>query len=556
MWRRCAAGRLLLVLFLLSLIAGFHAQSRRPESRAATTPAEDAQFTRYSLHEDVAGYLQAVDRASRQVTVTPIGMTAPARDFPATALYLCVITAEGADKPTSLNRTKPTVLVLASQHGNEQSGKEAALQLIRDLALGTLKPLLKKANFLVVPQANPYGNWVNRRQNEQGLDLNRDHVKLEAPETRALHAVFRAWMPEVTLDIHERGDDYYRVSTGCVSNINIDPAIEAFSRDILFPAVENHVTAAGFTWHEYLVTEAMRSTEAAGAPDRPEGERPREMMTRYSTTDLNDGRNSFGIYETLSFIQEGASRHDIETLKVRTAWQYAGIKALVEAVVTHAAEVVNLVRGRRTALLQIATTYALDNMVHLRMAYVRDPRQPELTLRQFEPQAAEPANQPLQIEPRVVTEIVRNWFPRVEPRVTVPRPLAYLIPSAHGAVVRTLIDHGLTLGVVTADTTLAVESQRITALVPSGEDDVAPQSIEVDRRMARVVAHKGDLFVSTAQPAASLIPSLLEPQSEFGLIRYRSYGLLPEVGAIWPFSRIVATDQLPLAPFLPAAPPK
>jgi hypothetical protein len=556
MWRRRAAAWLVLVPFFLLLAAGFHAQSRRPEGLAATTPAEDAQYTRYSLHDVVARYLQAVDRASRQATVTPIGMTVPAKDFPPTALYLCVITAEGADKPTALNRTKPTVLVIASQHGDEQSGKEAALQLIRDLALGSLKPLLKKANFLVVPQANPYGNWINRRQNEQGLDLNRDHVKLEAPETRALHAVFRAWMPEVTLDVHEKGDDYYRVSTGCVSNINIDPAIEAFSRNILFPAVEKGVAAAGFTWHEYLVTEAMGSTEAAGSPDRPEAEPPREMMTRYSTTDLNDGRNSFGIYETLSFIQEGASRHDVETLKARTAWQYAGIKALAEAVVAHAGEVVDLVRGRRTALLRTATAYGLDNMVHLRMDYVRDPKQPELVLRQFETQTAEPAGQPSQITPRVVTEVVRNWFPRVEPRVTVPRPLGYLVPSAYGAVVRTLVDHGVSLGIVTADTQLAVESQRITAIVPSADDYVAPPSIEVERRMARVVAHKGDLFVFTAQPAASLIPSLLEPQSEFGLIRYRSYGLLPEVGAIWPFSRIVATGQLPLAPFLPAAPPK
>ena len=47
-------------------------------------------------------------------------------------------------------------------------------------------------NVLVIPQANPYGNWFDRRENEQGLDLNRDHVKLESPETRAIHRVFRA----------------------------------------------------------------------------------------------------------------------------------------------------------------------------------------------------------------------------------------------------------------------------------------------------------------------------------------------------------------------------
>jgi predicted deacylase len=101
-----------------------------------------------------------------------------------------------------LSRKKPTLFIFASQHGNEQSGKEAAPLLIRDLAFGNLMPYLKKINVLVLPQANPYGNFVDRRQNEQDLDLNRDHVKLEAAETRAIHAMFAGWMPEVTLDVH------------------------------------------------------------------------------------------------------------------------------------------------------------------------------------------------------------------------------------------------------------------------------------------------------------------------------------------------------------------
>ena len=68
---------------------------------------------------------------------------------------------------------------------------------------------------------------------------------------------------------------------------------------------------------------------SAGAALRPEDlAGPREEMKRYSTTDLNDGRNSLGIFETLSFIQEGASRHDLETLKGRTAWQYRGLQGL------------------------------------------------------------------------------------------------------------------------------------------------------------------------------------------------------------------------------------
>ncbi len=458
----------------------------------------------------------------------------------------------------ALNRRKPTFLLFASQHGNEHSGKEAALALVRDLAAGDLTPLLKRMNFLVIPQSNPYGNFVNRRQNEQNLDLNRDHVKLESPETRAIHSVFRAWMPEVTLDMHEKGDDYYRVSTGCVSNINIDPGIEKFSRAKIFPAIAKFVEGQGFTWFEYLVTEAMGSQGAAGVPDRPEaGAQPREMLTRPSTTDLNDGRNSPGIYDTISFIQECASRRDVATLKERTAWQYAGARGLVQAILDNSSEAVALVRNARAALVARARRAAPGDLLHLRMQYVRDPKQPELVLKSFERparggrggQAAEapPAATP-QAEPKVVTETVKNWFPKVESRLAVERPGGYLIPADRRDVIDTLVAHGIQVSVVTTNTKVSVEAYQVTEIVPSKDDYVAPEKISVEKKLVKTDVPKGDFFVSVAQPAANLIPALLEPQSEYGLIRYRAYKLVPEAGSRFAIVRVPKGVRLPVSP--------
>jgi hypothetical protein len=524
------------------------------------TPAEENGYTRYTQHEEVAKFLKALDAASKELTVQVIGHTGPAKDFPGADLYLCVITAEGVSTPRALNRRKPTFLLFASQHGNEQSGKEAALALVRDLAVGELTPLLKRMNFLVIPQSNPYGNFVHRRQNEQDLDLNRDHVKLEAPETRAIHAVFRAWMPEVTLDMHEKGDDYYRVSTGCVSNININPGIEKFSRAKVFPAIAKFVEGQGFTWFEYLVTEAMGSQGAAGVPDRPQaGAQPREMLTRPSTTDLNDGRNSPGIYDTISFIQECASRRDVPTLKERTAWQYAGVRGLVQAILDNSSEAVALVRNSRAALLARARRITPGDVVHLRMQYVRDPKQPELVLKSFErparggrggqaaagpPPAAAPPS-----EPKVVTETVKNWFPKVESRLAVERPGGYLIPADRRDVIDTLLAHGIEVSVVKADTKVNVEAYQVTEIVPSEEDYVAPEKITVEKKMVKTDVRKGDFFVSVAQPAANLVPALLEPQSEYGLIRYRAYKLVPEAGSTFAILRVARGVRLPVSPY-------
>jgi hypothetical protein len=501
-------------------------------AQSIRTPAEQNDYSRYTQYEETARFLQETAKGSCQV----IGKTLDAKELPATDLYLCVITREGATSPATLNRKRPTVLIVASQHGNEQSAKEAALRVIRDLTSGDLRPLLDRINFLIMPQANPYGNFVNRRQNEQNLDLNRDHVKLESPETQAIHKVIRTWLPEVSLDLHEKGDDYYRVSTGCVSNINIHPSLERYSREQIFPAIEKRVTADGFTWHEYLVSEAVGSQGAAGVADRGgRGGAPREMLMRPSTTDLNDGRNSPGIYETLSFIQECSSQHDLPTLRERTNWQYSGIRGLLEAVAADADGILRMVTQRRAELLKGAANPSLNQPVHLKMEYVRDPQNPALTIKAFERQPAGSSAS----GPKVIEQTVKNWLPKVESRLAVARPAGYLIPGDRREIIKTLLDHGIAVGILEREAIVEIESYLVKDIVPAREDYLAPEKMEVEKSKKTVTAKPGDFFVSVRQPGANLIPCLLEPQSEYGLIRYRMYNLVPQKGNPFPIMRVV-----------------
>jgi hypothetical protein len=538
---------------------------------ALKTPGEESGFSRYSQNEDIARFLSALDHASPQVAVTAVGKTLEVGGFSARDIFLAVITEEGAGSPETLNRDKPTILILASQHGREQSGKEAALQVCRDLAGGGLRPLLQSLNVLVIPQANPCGNWFDRRENEQDLDLNRDHVKLESPEVRAIHRVFRTWMPEVTFDLHEKGDDYYRVSIGCVSNVNIGAPLQEFSRSVILRDVGMSLEKSGVSFFEYLVTDdELGINTAAGADIRAEDLEGREKITRYSTTDLNDGRNSLGIYETLAFIQECASRHDLATLERRTGWQYLGVRFFAEAVARHSAEVLSLVRGRRAALLQSARGGRDGATVALRMEYARDEGRPTLTLRRFErtdspvrgilkvdkkagdPVLASelaPGTEP--VEYKVTTEVVKNWFPGAETKLSVPRPAGYIIPAAHHDAVECLLSHGIEVGLFTGDAGLDVEMYRVREVVPSNTDYLAPSTIEVEKSTRSVVAGKGDYYVSCAQPAANLIPCLLEPQSDYGLIRYRKFGLVPETGDHFAFYRVGKPADLPVIPYRP-----
>ena len=164
---------------------------------------------------------------------------------------------------------------------------------------------MTQLDLILVPCLNPDGSELKQRRNAADRDLNRNHVLLSEPETIALHRLFQQWSPEITLDVHEYGAvSKWWVEQGVIrnademlgplSNLNTDNGIRAFSQDIFYPLMREKVQKDGFILFPYTV----------GAP--VENDR-----LRFSTNDIDDGRQSLGIYNTLSFILEGKGYGDM-----------------------------------------------------------------------------------------------------------------------------------------------------------------------------------------------------------------------------------------------------
>ena len=105
------------------------------------TPAEAAGYHEYTQNEALAAFLSSLDAVTDKVAISIVGRSHPTETYGARDIYLVILSANGAMSPATLDRTKPTVLITAAQHGREQSAKEATLWLIRDIALGELRPL-------------------------------------------------------------------------------------------------------------------------------------------------------------------------------------------------------------------------------------------------------------------------------------------------------------------------------------------------------------------------------------------------------------------------------
>lgn len=99
-----------------------------------------------------------------------------------------------------LSRRQPRRRIYLSTgiHGDEPAGPLAVRALVRENAWP------EDVELWLCPCLNPTGFPANRRENAQGLDLNRQYLHLEAEETRA-HVDWLQRQPDfdVTLCLHE-----------------------------------------------------------------------------------------------------------------------------------------------------------------------------------------------------------------------------------------------------------------------------------------------------------------------------------------------------------------
>jgi hypothetical protein len=483
-----------------------------PPAVVLETPLEREQWSRLTTHAEVLEFAEELGRTSSRITTATLGTSVEGRRIP----YFRISLGEfGADRAR-----RPIVLIFAQQHGNEPSGKEGALLLARDVAAGGLDDVLRHVDLLLVPQVNPDGGDAHRRPNAEGVDLNRSHLILNGVEAAALRDLFHEWEPEVTLDVHEYGPwtgawlergwlRLFDEQIGLSTNLNTHESLRRLAEDRLLPDFEARLNEQGFTTHNYIV----------GSPDG----------IRFSTTDINDGRQGFGILNGFSFIVEGKNgRGDpADNIQRRAEGQRAAMEALLRFVARNRAEVLSTVRAARAEVVEGRV------------------REFVLTM------SREPDGQPLRIPVQSVSRAtadgewvvgdtiiaeIEMFSPLVKAGRTTTLPAAYLVPASEPAVIALLERHRVEMRRLAAGDVLDAEAYMIGgSRVEVLEDAVAIATVEVTS--LRHTAAEGDVLVPTAQLRGLLVATALEPESMHGLAGYDAFGHLRRPGQ-YPILRI------------------
>ena len=91
------------------------------------------------------------------------------------------------------------ILIVAGQHGDEACAMLAAARLLRNFGKDRNED---QPAAWIIPCLNPDAAVEKKRQNAQGLDLNRDHLARLSPEVQSLYNFIQGIEPRCVLDLH------------------------------------------------------------------------------------------------------------------------------------------------------------------------------------------------------------------------------------------------------------------------------------------------------------------------------------------------------------------
>lgn len=228
----------------LFFLSGFFATATA-QSEAVNIPkewqttAEKTEYSKTSRYDEAIAYAKRLDQASDLIMYRSIGKSGEGRDVP-----LLIAAKNGAFSPKWAKKTgRAIVFIQAGIHAGEIDGKDAGLALLRDIAITkTRLDLLKDAIIIFIPIYNVDGheNWsafnrINQngpgemgyRANATNLNLNRDYMKADAPETRAWLKLWNDWRPDLFIDCHvtDGADFQYNITYEYAHFQEVHPAI-------------------------------------------------------------------------------------------------------------------------------------------------------------------------------------------------------------------------------------------------------------------------------------------------------------------------------------------
>lgn len=473
------------------------------------TTAERTDYAKTSTYDEAVAFSKKLAAASRgTIRYETYGKSGEGRDLP-----LLIAASNGAFTPEAARRqSKAIVLIQAGIHAGEIDGKDAGLALLRDIAITrTRADLLKNvvilfqviynvdghenaSDYTRINQNGPLGSGF--RANATNLNLNRDYMKADAPETRAWLGFWNKWRPDIFIDCHvtDGADFQYNVTYEYAHFQEVAPSIRAWMDEHFDGVVVPKVEKEGNLLTHYVEFAGREITSGIAT----------FVPTPRFATGYTPIRNRPGLL---------IETHVYKPYKSRVRGTYDILRYTVEEVGSARSSLfaANVIADTQT--VERGKTYDEKRQFPLAIGVTDKPTQIKFKGLNYTIEDSSISGGKMIVYGKEPKEYTITKFDDGKVDRAVAPPLGYIIPPQYKDAIEVLKLHGIKVVTLKKDQEFEVESYKLTEpkwATNSFENRVTVTCKPVAFKEKRTYA-AGSVIVSLDQEAANVAIHLLEP---------------------------------------------
>lgn len=475
------------------------------------TLAEQTDYQKTWNYADTISYSQKLDKASDWIIYKSYGKSGEGRDMP-----LLIVSNDKTFTPEAARKKgKAIVFIQAGIHSGEIDGKDAGLALLRDIAITkTRADLLKDVVIIYVPIYNvdghelssPYNRINQNGPDEMGfrgtstnLNLNRDYMKADAPETRAWLNLWNEWKPDFFIDCHvtDGAEFQYNVTYEYAHFQESSPFIKDWMDAHFDGSVVPKVEKEGNLLTHYVEFAGREVTGGVAT----------FIATPRFATGYTPLRNRAGLL---------IETHSYKPYKSRVRGTYDVLRYTIEEINQNKASLFEANRKATEETIERGKTYDASRKFPLRLD-ITDKSVP-LAFKGTE----------YKIEDSDISGGKRIVYGTKPLNITIPKfdeakitasaapPLYYIVPAQWQEVIEVLQAHGIQFRRISKPLTIEVESYRFTEpkFAPGSFESHVTVSYKTNPIKETRTFPANSIIIPMAQEAANVAIHLLEPDSQ------------------------------------------
>ena len=484
------------------------------------TVAEKTDFRATSTLAETEVFLAKIAKAAPgTIRVSTFGTSGLGYFLP-----LVIVSSDGAFSPAEIKATgKPVLLIQSCIHAGEVDGKVATLMILRDIALGRRPDLAEGVITVFAPIYNadghenvsPYNrsnqngpvDGMGYRATANGINLNRDFLRLASPEAKAMARLVAALKPDLHVDNHvTNGSDHAWVLTWLVAEApQLDPGVDAWVREHL-PKVLAETASAGYLNGPYV--------------DLVSGSDPTAGMI----WDVAQPRYSSGYFPLRNRPSILIEMHAHKPFRDRVLANRTFMEELILEVGRSGKELVRAVNAadERTTALGAADADPSEIVVRWGVAAEGETiiwPAAEWTLED----SVVTGGQRVDYHPGTLREVEVEWRHLPVPELTLPRPRGYIVLAGWPQIAEVVAGHKLRVYEITQAAEIEAETIRLanpTFATSSFQGVVMVEDFDISRQTETRKVPGGSLWIPADQPNFEVAVQLFEPEAPDSLVRW------------------------------------